>query len=240
MTLKAARAARDEARKTLASGTNPMQQRRADKFDRATNSATTFEAVAREFHATKTPGWSESHARQWLRCMTKDVFPWVGSMPVSEVSAPLLLHTLQRVEQRGALQMAHDLREWAGQVFKHGIATGRCERNPAAALSGTLQARIVKNAAAVLSPNAAGELLRGIGGYSGQPATRAALMLSALLFQRPGNIRQMERAEIDEAGALWTIPSEKMKRTVHAKVNGPPHLVPLAKQTTPSGPPFDA
>ena len=84
--------------------------------------------------------------------------------------------------------------------------------------------------AAVLEPAQAGELLRAIDAFSGQPSTRAALALSALLFQRPGNIRAMEWAEIDEAGALWTIPADKMKRTAHDKANGRPHLVPLAPQ----------
>lgn len=84
--------------------------------------------------------------------------------------------------------------------------------------------------AAVLEPVAAGALMRSIAAYDGQPVTRAALMLSALLFQRPGNIRMMEWAELDVDGALWSIPATKMKRTVAGKTNGRPHLVPLARQ----------
>ena len=230
VSLKAARAVRDEARRTRQSGTNPAQQRRADKLMRATSNATTFEAVAREFHATKAPGLSSSHAEQWLRCMEKDLFPWVGSLPLTKVSAPLLLQTLRRVEARGVTQMPHDLREWAGQVFKHGIATGRCERNPATDLIGTLTPHTVKHAAAILEPAEAGALLRGMDAYTGSPSTRAALILSALLFQRPGNMRMMEWAEVDADAALWTIPSEKMKRRKVGKLNGRPHLVPLAPQ----------
>ena len=236
VSLKQARAARDDARKTKDTGTNPVQQRKADKLAKATSSATTFEAVARELHANKaTPeGWGTHHAAQWLRCLDKDVFPWVGSLPLAGVSAPMLLDILRRVEKRGTIRMAHDLREYAGQVFRYGIATGRCERDPAGDLRGDLRGAlrpfVVKHMAAVLEPAQAGELLRAIDAYSGQPSTRAALALSALLFQRPGNIRAMEWAEIDEAGALWTIPADKMKRTAHDKANGRPHLVPLAPQ----------
>ena len=82
--------------------------------------------------------------------------------------------------------------------------------------------------AAVLDPGGASDLMRAIATYEGQPLTRAAMELSALLFQRPGNIRQMEWTEVDLDGRLWTIPAAKMKRTVHGKVNGRPHLVPLA------------
>ena len=230
VTLKAARAARDEARKTRTAGTNPVQQRKADKLASSASKATTFEAVAREFHGAKLESWSPNHAAQWLRCLDKDVFPWVGSLPLAEVSAPMLLDTLRKVEKRGAVRMAHDLREYAGQVFRFGIATGRCERDPAGDLRGALRPAMVKHAAALLEPAQAGELLRAIDAYSGQPATRAALALSALLFQRPGNIRAMAWAEVDADAALWTIPSDKMKRGLYGKTNGRPHLVPLAPQ----------
>jgi len=89
---------------------------------------------------------------------------------------------------------------------------------------------VVKHMAAVLEPTQAGELLRAMDAYAGQPVTRAALALSALLFQRPGNIRAMEWAEVDTDAALWTIPADKMKRNAHGKANGRPHLVPLAPQ----------
>ena len=156
------------------------------------------------------------------------MFPWLGSLPLAEISAPMLLQTLRRVEARGTIYMARDLLEFSGQVFLYGIATARCERNPAADLRRALKPHVEKNLAAVVDPVKAGELLRAIDTYQGQPATRAALALSALLFQRPGNIRAMEWAELDLDGGLWTIPSAKMKRGKYGKVNGRPHLVPLA------------
>lgn len=228
VTLKAARAARDEARKTRSGGADPVQARRAEKIASSVANATTFEAVAREYHATKASGWSTTHAAQWLRCSEKDLFPWLGSLPLAAITAPMLLDTLRKVQARGAVRQAHDLREYAGQVFRYGIATARCERNPAAELRGGLTPFIERHMSAVLEPKRAGDLMRAIDVYAGQPTTRAALMLSALLFQRPGNIRSMAWAEIDKERALWTIPAAKMKRTLHGKANGRPHLVPLA------------
>jgi len=81
---------------------------------------------------------------------------------------------------------------------------------------------------AVVEPAGAAALMRAIAAYKGQPLTRIALELAALLFQRPGNIRQMEWAELDLDGSIWTIPAAKMKRSVHGKLNGRPHQVPLA------------
>ncbi len=230
VTLKAAREARDAARKVRQSGADPVQARKAERLAAKASAADTFEAVAREFHGVKRGGWSDTHAHQWLRACEKDLFPWIGALPLSGISAPVLLDTLRRVEARGAVYMARDLAEFSGQVFRYGIATGRCADNPAAHLRGALKPHIEKHAGAITTPVKAGELMRAIAGYKGQPATRAALLLSVYLFQRPGNIRAMEWSEIDVDAALWTIPAAKMKRTKVGKLNGRPHLVPLSTQ----------
>lgn len=230
VTLKQARDARDRARSVQRSGIDPAQRRQLDKLARQALVGTTFEAVARELHATKCKSWSPLYARRWIERMEKDLFPWIGGLPLAEITAPLLLQTLRRIEERRANETAHTLRQTAGQVFRYGIATGRCERNPALDLHGALQPIVVKHMSAVLEPAGVGALMRAISVYEGQPLTRSALKLSALLFQRPGNIRHMEWAEIDFDAARWTIPASKMKRSVHGKTNGRPHLVPLAPQ----------
>lgn len=226
--LKAARAARDKARAQQQGGIDPALRRRLDKLARQIDDSNAFEAVAREFHLTKRASWSPGYSDRWISLMEKDVFPWIGSLALPTISAPILLQVLRRVEARGAHESAHTLRQWSGQVFRYGIQTGRCERSPAADLHGALVPVEVKHMAAVLEPTKAGELMRAIEAYAGQPVTRAALRLSALLFQRPGNIRQMRWADVDLEGKTWTIPAADMKRTRKAKLNGRPHIVPLA------------
>lgn len=230
VSLAKARQRRDSARELLADGVDPSAAKRQDRRTTLAVSANSFEVVAREFFATKSCGWSAKYAERWIGRLQKDLFPFLGSQPVSSISAPVLLDCLRRVEKRGAIETAHSLRQAAGQVFRYAVQTGRCERSPASDLHGALQTVRVKNMAAVLDPAKAGDLLRAIDGYSGQPTTRAALALSALLFQRPGNIRQMEWAWVDLSEATLTIPSEEMKRRVYEKANGRPHVVPLAPQ----------
>lgn len=230
--LKAARETRDDARKLLGKGTDPAQQRQLDRATLRASSITTFEKVAREFHRVKAKEWSESHHTKWLRLQEANLFPWIGSLPIADITSPLLLDTLRRVEASGKNETARSLRQYAGQVFRYGIATGRCTADPTYALRGAMQAVIVKHLGAVLEPKLAGELLRAIDAYHGHPTTREALVLSALLFQRPGNIRQMEWAWIDFESAMLTIPAASMKRTKQGKINGKPHLVPLAPQAT--------
>lgn len=230
VTLKKAREARDEAKKVRQAGTNPVQQRRAAKLAAGLQGVHTFEATARELFVTKADSLSPQYAARWIERMEKDLFPVLGSLPLKDISAPMLLDALRRVERRGAMETAHTLRQTAGQVFRYGIQTGRCERNPAPDLQGALKPVKTKNMAALLEPSKVGELMRNIDAYTGQPVTRAAVLLSALTFQRPGNIRAMEWAEVDLDGAMWTIPAAKMKRTLHGKINGRPHMVPLAPQ----------
>lgn len=228
LVVKGARDLRDEAKKLQVQGIDPVQRRRLDKLANQVQHDATFEAVARELHATKASGWSAQYASRWIERMEKDLFPWIGTLALPAITAPLLLQTLRRVEGRGAYETAHTLRQTAGQVFSYGVQTGRSERNPAADLAGALKTLNIKHMAAVVEPKKAGDLMRSIMAYTGHPTTRASLRLAALLFQRPGNIRQMEWSEFD--GPLWTIPASKMKRTVHGKVNGRPHLVPLPTQ----------
>jgi len=228
--LAQARRKRDEAREQLASNVDPSLVKQAQKLALANAQEHSFEAVAREFHSIKRNAWSESYAEKWLRNMTKDLFPHVGRMQLPEITAPLLLSVLRKVEKRGARETAHTLRQTAGQVFRYGIQTGRCERNPVSDLQGALEPIVVKHMAAVLEPSQAAELLRAIDQYQGQPTTKAALQLSALLFQRPGNIRAMEWKWIDLEQAMLVIPSLSMKRTKMHKLNGRPHFVPLATQ----------
>lgn len=228
--LKEAREARDDARKLVSKGSDPAKLRQLERLEAMVGSENTFEAVAREFHKTKASGWSERYATRWLERMEKDLFPWIGSVPLPDITAPMLLNVMRRIEKRGARETAHTLRKTSGQVFKYGIATGRCVRNPAPDLHGALQPVNTKHMAAVLEPKAAGDLMRAVYDYPGQPVTRAAMILSALLFQRPGNMRMMEWAEIDFDKGMWTIPAAKMKRRLDGKLNGRPHFVPLPTQ----------
>jgi integrase len=230
--LKDARDAVTEARRVLKTGTDPVQRRKADVAAKVVSAASTFEAVALEYHGVKSKSgaWSATHAAQWKRTLAKHLFPRLGSLPLADVTAPVLLDALRRVEGQGIVRTAHDLREYAGQVFRYGAQTARCSTNPASDLRGALAAFVERNMGAVLEPGAAGELLRAIDGYRGQPVTRAALQLSAYVFQRPGNVRMAEWAEIDLDAGTWTIPAAKMKRGLHGKTNGRPHFVPLAPQ----------
>ncbi len=217
--LKQARARRDEARKLLAAGIDPSAARKAQKIAEADS----FEAVAREWHAKRAPGWAPGHAGKIIGRLEKDVFPWLGARPVGDITARELLDVLRRIEARGAIEAAHRAHQNCGKVFRYAIATGRAERDPAADLRGALPPVKEKHHAAITEPKAVGELLRAIDGYRGSFVTQCALRLAPLLFVRPGELRKAEWAEIALMSAEWRIPAERMKMKT-------PHIVPLSRQ----------
>lgn len=230
VTLAKARKARDKARELLADGVDPGDVKRADKAARKVADANSFEKVAREYHALKAPGWSPKYAAKWLGLMVGTWFPSLGRRPIASITSAELLAVLRRVESVGTVDKAHTLKQNAGQVFRYGVQTGRCASDPTAALTGALAPMVVTHAAALTDPAQVGALLRAIDDYDGHPATRAALQLSALVFQRPGNVRALEWAWIDLDKAMVTIPAQAMKRRIEGKLNGRPHFVPLAPQ----------
>jgi integrase len=143
--------------------------------------------------------------------------------PIGEITAPELLHALRKFELRGRYESATRLRTLAGMIFRYAIATGRASRDIAGDLRGALTTPKVMHRAAITDPGELGKLLRAIEGYYGQPTTRLALQLSALLFVRPGELRHARWKEIDFDKAVWIVPAAtmKMKR---------PHRVPLSRQ----------
>ena len=153
--LKDARERRDEYRKLLANGIDPSEQRKATKTasqDRASNS---FELIAREWLVKYSNRWTEGHKHRILRRLECDIFPWLGQMPISEITAPKLLATIRRIEQRGALETAHRVLNSCGQIFRYAIATGRAERDPSSDLRGALPPVKETHLAAITDPQKA-------------------------------------------------------------------------------------
>ena len=231
VTLKQARLSRDAARLQKANGLDPVQVRKIEKLKATRTDGDTFKAVALEWYGKQAPEWSESHAGRMLRQLERDLFPWIGERPIVQIHPMELLAALQKIEERGALETADRALMLARQVWEYWLPTAEVQqRNVTEGLKARLTPYRGKNFAAILDPQRMGALMRAIKGYKGGPVVRTALQLTPLLYQRPGNLRMMEWAELDLAKALWTIPSMKMKRTKREKEQGEAHTVPLPVQ----------
>jgi integrase len=229
--LKAARNARDTAKLQKSDGRDPVQARKAEKLKATRPDGDTFKAVALEWYGKQAPQWSNSHAERSLRQLERDLFPWIGSRAMTDIHPMELLAALQKVEERGAVETADRVLMLARQVWDYWLPTADVQqRNITEGLKGRLTPYRGKSFAAIVDPLRMGELLRAIKRYKGGPVVRTALQLAPLLYQRPGNLANMEWAELDLDAALWTIPSMKMKRTKLEKEQGEAHTVPLPVQ----------
>lgn len=218
--LREARDKRDEARKLLAQGIDPSANRKAVKAAQAAEGET-FEVVAREWFAKNEPTWAKNHANRIIRRLERDIFPWLGNAPIRSIDAPKLLEVVRRIESRGAIETAHRALQNCGQIFRYGIATGRCDRDLSADLKGALTPAKGTHFSAVTDPVKVGELLRAIHGYRGTLPVQCALKLAPLVFVRPGELRQARWEDIDLDEAAWRFRVSK---------TGIDHIVPLSRQ----------
>lgn len=223
VSLKDARQKREEAKELLAKGIDPAAHKQAVKAAVRAATENTFEVVAREWYDKNKGIWVTHHGDKILARFEKDIFPLVGGMAVSDVTAPEILKALRRIEARGAVDTAHRTLQNCSQVFRYAIATGRAERDPAADLRGALPPVKATSLASIKEPKAIGALLRDIDAYQGNYIVRAALRMAPYVFVRPGELRRAEWPEFDIEKAEWRIPAARMKMRQQ-------HIVPLARQ----------
>lgn len=222
VSLKQARDKRDDARKLIANDQiDPSEKRQKIKADKRLNSANSFELVAREWWSIHMKNKAETHKDKVIRRFELYLFPWIGNVPIADISAPQLLQVVKRIEKLNKLETAHRALQTAGQVFRYAVQTGRAVRDVTYDLKGALPATTIKHMAAFTNPKDIAELLRAIDGFNGTVTVQCALKLSPLVFARPSELRQAKWRDIDLDAAEWRYVVSKTKTD---------HLVPLSKQ----------
>ncbi len=224
VTLSDARKKRDELHKQLQADLDPSAERKATNLRKKLANVNSFEAVALEWYNKQLHTWVEHHASDVKRRLESNIFPTLGKRPIDQINALELLETIRKIEARGAYDLAHRVLQVCGQVFRYGIATGRCTRNLSTDLRGALTPHVKKHQSAV-RPEELPELLRAIAKYdeTGDKQTRLALQLLAQTFVRTNELIGAEWTEFDLDNALWIIPAGRMKMKAE-------HVVPLARQ----------
>lgn len=224
ITLAKAREKRREAKTCLADGGDPGETKKRHKLAIQAATANTFGAVGSELIEKRRKEGAAPvtlDKMEWI--LNRKLGPYIGSTPVGDLSPKQLLGALLRIEADGIHETANRAKRVAGQVMRYAVATGRADRDVSQDLKGALITPTVKHRAAIIDPKELGKLLVAIEDYNGTPEVKAALQITPLLFQRPGEIRHMEWAEIDWAQERWEIPAQKMKMKQ-------PHVVPLCRQ----------
>ncbi len=221
--LKEARDKRDKARKQIQEGLNPSQEKKLEKLQRHISSENSFQSIATEWHSKQLERWTPRHANYVLKRLEADIFTELGSRPISEIKTPELLHALQKIEKRGAIDIAHRALQTCGQIFRFAIATGRATRDLSTDLKGALTSKKKTNYSR-LEENELPEFLAKLEKYDGKLQTKLALKFLILTFVRTKELRGARWDEINFDTKEWHIPAERMKMRQK-------HIVPLSKQS---------
>lgn len=222
ITLSEARQRRDEAKRKVANGIDPSEQKKVDKQVRKVAIENNFKAIVLEWHEYKLPGWSKGYAEDLMEAFENDIFPDLGKRPIAEIKPLEMLTTLRKLERRGVLDKLRKIRQACNQVFRYAIVTGRAENNPASELASALETPKAQHFPHLLADELP-EFLQALAAYTGSPITRNATMILMLTGVRTIELRQAEWKEFDLDKAIWEVPKERMKMRR-------PHMVPLSNQ----------
>jgi integrase len=222
--LALARERHAEARKLLATGVDPMAQRKAEKTAEKVAVENSFQSVTTQWLEHWQVGKSPRHVDSVRRRMESDILPCLGPRSIAEIEAPELVAMANAIQDRGALDIAKRALETVGQVFRYGIAHGYAKRNPATEIrpSDILKSSPKINYARIDAKELP-TLLRRIEVYQGKQVTRLAMKLMSMTFVRTTELIEAKWGEFDLENARWDIPAERMKMRT-------PHIVPLARQ----------
>lgn len=221
VSLAEAREAHMAARKLLATGVDPV----ADRRQQANQVKTTFQDIAEQWWKHWSKSCTERHADSTIRRLKMNVFPAIGARAIEDVQAPELVKMLKSLEEeRGVNDLARRMLQHCGQIFRYAIAHGHATRNPASEIrpGDILAGHKTVNYARLDAKELPG-LLRHIEVYQGSSVTRLAMRLMAMTFVRTKELIEARWEEFDLDNARWDIPPERMKMRS-------PHIVPLSSQ----------
>jgi len=226
VSLLGARRSRDAAKDLLTAGTDPAAERKAERRKKSVVAGNTFESVANEWFDANHARWVESYSSRLRSRLDDDLLPALGRRPIAEIEPLDVLDAIRKIESRGAVEMAKRIMQMASAIFRYGVATARCGRDPTVDLKGALKpSGPAKRRTALPAAELSGFMTK-LDTYDGDATTRLGLKLMVLTFVRTAELRfagWREFEDINGSEPLWRIPAERMKMRR-------PHLVPLAPQ----------
>jgi integrase len=222
VSLKQARFKHFELKVLRSEGVDPAEQKKARKQSDIDALDNNFESMAREWFELNKKSWAPSHSDKIIRRLEVNIFPYIGKEPIINITPKDIIKVLDRMKDRGVLEVAHRALQNCAQIFKYAILTQRAEDNPAEKASGYLPPFKSTPRAAITDPKKVGALLRMIDDYKGSsPITKLAIQLMALVFVRSLELRSARWKDINFERNEWRLIVTKTNTEL---------IVPLSKQ----------
>ena len=215
LTLAKARKMREELREDIANGIDPAEEKKQKKMQQKEiqlKDDKTFKVVALE-SLDKKNRLSENYKKKLEQSFEKNAYPFIGNNPISEITKKEILEIVERVENRGAIEMAHRLLTQINRVFNFAYAKEYIHENPCSRIDKQEELKTHKRGKfpTFTDKRRIKELLNAIDTFTGEYSTKMALTLAPYVALRPANIRLAQWSEINFTTKEWTIPKEKMK-----------------------------
>ena len=222
VTLAVARKRRDEARALLADDIDPKEYREKIQSTKITEAKSTFEAVVREWVSLKEPKVSARYAFNLRRGFEIHLFPDVGDIPISKLSAQLTIEVLKPLAAAGKLDILNRICRRINEVMEFAINTGRLQSNNLRGISKAFDSA-THTGMYSFAPQELPDLISIVNSANIQLITRCLFEWQLHTMVRPGEAVKAAWSEIDFENRTWNISAETMKKKR-------PHTVPLTPQ----------
>ncbi|HGW2947012.1 TPA: tyrosine-type recombinase/integrase [Enterobacter asburiae] len=241
VSLREARALRDEARALVAKDINPRLHRKQKRAAVKLAGENTFEAIYKKWLAHRELGLKKGRQTTLSilpRVFAKDVLPLLGKRSIYDIKRPDLLEVIARIERRKALSVAEKVRTWFNQMFRYAlVVVPGLEQNPASDLDVVALPLPPVNHNPFLRMAELPKLLQRLRKYRGRLQTQLGLRLLLFTGVRTGELRLATPDQFDLDRGLWIIPPEvvkqlqvDMRRKRQLPKDIPPYIVPLSVQ----------
>lgn len=224
VSLVKAREKRNEAKESLSKGQDPTHIKLEEKHLAQYKAGQTNEVVALEWLEAYRTTWSEKHYETIKSRLECNVFPMLGSFPMSDTTPPMIFACVQTVERRRGSEVALRVLNYVSQYYRYGVRTGRALADPTRDLRGGLKPAQRSHFASIKVEELP-DLLEKMRSNSARllRPTMIAMWLMLLTFVRTKELLHAQWPEFDLEKGEWHIPAERMKMRK-------PHFVPLPKQ----------
>ena len=186
----------------------------------------TFESVARAWHKHRhetLQKWKPAHASKILSMLETNVFPRIGSIQITEVSAPLLLEVVQVIIDRGAIETAKKINRHISSILRYAVVRKLVKHNEADNLRDEIPTVTSKHNPHLVADDIPAFIRVVEADTSMGEVVRIGILFTLLTLARTNETRFARWDEFDFEARLWTIPAERMKM-------GRTHIVPLSNQ----------
>ncbi len=207
-----------EARKAIAQGISPAQEKQREKSRLA--EAQTFGEYTRRWLAEHRMADSTKAMRKTV--IDRDILPVFQNRRMAEIGPEDLRALCGKIKARGAPATAVIAREIVKLVFAYAAMHGDKAPNPADEVGPSSIATFVPKDRA-LSPSEIRLMHRLLETTATLPTIRLALRLVLLTLVRKSELIEATWDEVDFENAVWSIPKSRMK-------TGKPHNVYLSQQ----------